>query len=109
MSLATHPAVTSTPPAKVKNRTVTLSPPTILDISMCREFWEIAQQARDSEIKVIIDLQETVSIHDSGYTLLWMLKESLAKERTDLLLLHCRPHLKKALWLHGFDPHFTIL
>lgn len=89
--------------------TVTLTLPPVLDSSLCREFWEAVQQARDTTIKVIIDLEKTVSIRDSGYTLLWMLKDSLNKEPADLLLIGCHPNLKKALQLRGFGPHFTLL
>ncbi|ADE15006.1 conserved hypothetical protein [Nitrosococcus halophilus Nc 4] len=88
---------------------VTLTLPSILDSSLCREFWETAQQARDTGIKVIINLEKTVSIRDSGYTLLWMLKDSLNKEPADLLLMGCHPNLKKALQLRGFESHFTLL
>ncbi|EDZ67168.1 hypothetical protein NOC27_495 [Nitrosococcus oceani AFC27] len=76
---------------------------------MCRELWETAQRVRGSEIKVVIDLQATVSIHDSGYLLLKMLKDSVAKGRAELLLLHCPSHLKKALRSRGFESYFTLL
>ncbi|ADJ28430.1 hypothetical protein [Nitrosococcus watsonii] len=89
--------------------TVTLTSPPILDSSLCRELWETAQQVRGNEIKVVIDLRATVSIHHSGYLLLQMLQESVAKERAELVLLHCPAHLKKALRARGFESYFTLL
>ncbi|QBQ55111.1 STAS domain-containing protein [Nitrosococcus wardiae] len=111
MLLATHLAAKTVPLSGVKAHahTVTLTLPPILDSALCREFWEAAQQARDTGIKVIIDLEKTLSIRDSGYTLLWMLKDSLDKEPADLLLVGCHPALKRALQLRGFGPHFTLL
>ncbi|QBQ53853.1 STAS domain-containing protein [Nitrosococcus wardiae] len=109
MSLATHLAIANSPMAGVENHMVLLTPPAVLDFALCRDFWETAQQARDSEMKVLIDLSQTCLIRDSGYTLLWMLKDSLKKGPADLLLLHCRPRLKKILQLRGFGPHFTLL
>lgn len=108
MSLATNFATESDPLAWIDNHTVTLAPPTILDASMCREFWEATQQARDPKMKIVIDLRETASIHASGFALLWMLKDSLAKRRADLFLTHCQPHLKKALQLRGFEIYFML-
>ncbi|ADE14128.1 hypothetical protein Nhal_0955 [Nitrosococcus halophilus Nc 4] len=77
MSLATHLAVAHSLGAKVEDHATFLTSPEVLDFALCREFWEAAQQVRDSEMKVIIDLSKTHSIRDSGYTLLWMLKDSL--------------------------------
>ncbi len=111
MSFATaiNFATETNPLTGMDNHAVTLTPPTILDASMCREFWEATQQVRDSKMKMVIDLRKTDSIHASGYTLLWMLKDSLAKKRADLLLIHCQPRLKKALQLRGFEAHFMLL
>lgn len=109
MSLTAHLATKSNPPTWIDSYTVTLSPPPVLDASVCREFWEATQQARDPNTKLAINLGETASIHDSGYTLLWMVKDSLAKKRANLLLTQCPPRLKKALQLRGFDDFFTFL
>lgn len=107
-NLAANLATESNPPTGIDSYTVTLSPPTVLDSSVCREFWEATQRARDPHMKLAINLGETASIHDSGYTLLWMVKDSLAKKRANLLLTQCPPPLKKALQLRGFDDYFTF-
>lgn len=90
----------------IDNHTITLVSPAILDASLCREFWEATQQVRDPKMKMIIDLRKTMYIRNSGYALLGMVKDSLTKARADLLLVHCHPHLKKALKLRGFELYF---
>ncbi|QBQ56097.1 hypothetical protein [Nitrosococcus wardiae] len=109
MSLATHRAVAHSFGAGVEDHAVFLTSPEVLDFSLCREFWEAAQQVRDSEMTIIIDLSRTHAIHDSGYTLLWMLKDSLTKAPADLLLMGGHSNLKKMLQLRGFESHFKLL
>lgn len=109
MSLATHLAVAHSLGAEVEDHATFLTSPEVLDFALCREFWEAAQQVRDSEMKVIIDLSKTHSIRGSGYTLLWMLKDSLNKGPADLLLIGCHPNLKRTLKLRGFESHFRLL
>lgn len=106
MSLAINFAAENDSLTWIDNHTVTLVPPAILDASMCREFWEATQQVRDPKMKMIIDLRNTMYIRNSGYALLGMVKDSLTKARAELLFVHCHPHLKKALKLHGFELYF---
>lgn len=102
MSLATNFIAESDPLIWIGNHTVTLVSPMIIDASLYREFWEATQQARGPKMKMVIDLRKAAFIHDSGYTLLEMVKGSLTTAQADLLLIHCHPNLKKALQLRGF-------
>lgn len=87
---------------------ITLITPKILDFSVCQEFWEASQRARDRDIKFIIDMARTDAILSSGYKMLLMLGECASKTQKDITIVNCSANLQGELQARGFDRHFTF-
>jgi hypothetical protein len=87
---------------------ITLATPKILDFSVCQEFWDASQQARDREVKFIIDMAQTDAILGSGYKMLLMLGECASKARRNINIVNCSLDLQRKLQARGFDRYFMF-
>jgi hypothetical protein len=91
-----------------ETNTITLATPKILDFSVCQEFWDASQQARDRDVKFIIDMAQTNAILGSGYKMLLMLGECASKAQRSINIVNCSSSLQSKLQARGFERYFTF-
>lgn len=87
---------------------LTLITPKILDFSVCQEFWDASQQARDRDVRFIIDMAQTNAILGSGYKMLLMLGECASKAQRSINIVNCSSSLQSKLQAHGLDRYFAF-
>jgi anti-anti-sigma factor len=58
--------------------------------------------------KIVIDLSKTRRIADSGLAMLMMLRNRLGRVKNRILLVNCRPELRKSLAVIQFPTKFRI-
>ncbi|ADE13698.1 conserved hypothetical protein [Nitrosococcus halophilus Nc 4] len=97
-------SVAATTPTKT--HTIVLTIRDTLDFTMSQDSWEVSTQGQ--KINFVVDLANMESIKDSGYDLLWMLKECADREQADISIIHCTPCLHKELCELGLDQYFRI-
>ena len=91
------------------DRVITIRVDEQLDCSAHSEFIRACRLAEMSKPgEVVIDLNRTRRIADSGLAMLIMLRHRLGKVRNRILLVNCRPELRKVLSLIHFPTQLRI-
>ncbi|QBQ53374.1 STAS domain-containing protein [Nitrosococcus wardiae] len=94
--------------APTKTHTIVLTIRDTLDFTMSQVSWKSSTQSCYQKINFVVDLANVESLKDSGYDLLWMLKECADKEQADTYIIHCNPRLYEELRELGLNQHFRI-
>jgi anti-anti-sigma regulatory factor len=91
------------------NKVVTLAVAERLDFSAHRRFCDAAEQAAgDCDVRVVVDLEQTQAVHDSGIGLLLMLRRRLRNPGASIDLVNCSPGLRQLLIARSRSGAFQV-